>query len=124
MRKERRRRSGQRARRVSSIEYDVVPGEHPRPPVGSNGLGQDCLLERRCSAAIAPHAIQHPDERQRGQRDGLSSRGKRDIPSRCQQRKGNEDSPPSPRIATNTDDEGRERRTGEARTNQQPDSGG
>src|SRR5438552_17144732 len=39
-----------------------VPGEHPRAPLWNGRLRQNRLIERRCRATIASHAVEHPEE--------------------------------------------------------------
>ncbi len=114
-----RERCRQSAQRMARVQHEVVPGERPRPPVVADRCRQDRLLERRCGAAVATHAIQHPDERERHECGGIGERRERQVADRAQYREGDEHSSSSPDIAAKTDNEGRDRRSGEANANEE-----
>ena len=118
-----RRRARKRSDRVASIQHEVVPGQHPRPAGGRRGLRQDRLLQRRCRAPIAPHAVEHPDEGQRHQRDYTRRRGQAHVSDCAQDTECNQRTPAANHIAADANKQCGHGGAGQTGPDDEPDRG-
>ena len=101
-------RGGERAECMAAVQREVVPSQRPRPALVGYRHRQNRLIERRRGPAIAAHPVQHPDERERHEGDGVREYRERQVAHRAQQRETDQNSPSSPCVATKADDDGRE----------------
>ena len=121
-----RRRAAERAERVTGVEREVVPRQHPRAPVLARRAGKDRLIERGGSAAVAAHPVEHPEERDGDQRHQAGRPRERDGHEAERGEDCQRDERPAPADPVGQDalrERGR-RRARKARADENADGGG
>ncbi len=98
-------RAGQRAQGVSRVEHQVVPGQCQGAALGHGGLRDDGLLQGEAGAAIAAHAVQHPQKGHQKDAGKLAGHRQAEPAQRRQQGKPGERAPPPQPIGTQADDQ-------------------
>jgi NAD(P)H-dependent FMN reductase len=124
VRQERRDGRRERADGVAGIEHEVVPRERPRPPGRGHRRREDGLIERGSGTAIAAHSVEHAGKGQRQERRLVREERERQISRGRQHSEGDERLLAAPDVAMETDDHGRQRRTGESEADEEADARG
>ena len=106
------------------VLQDVVGGEKGGPPLVGGGLGQCGLLQDEGRPSIPSHAVQHPEERAEGEREGSRHQGDGQGARSPQHRQADQEASPAQAVSAERGEEAGQRGPREAGRNHQPKRGG